>query len=86
MKYVGDFRYRYSRPTTAVGSRYGHAVYKHWKLSVDDYELWQKMFKRTPIETQEDYFKLLGSRYAESKHYVKALKYLIENDTIQWKR
>jgi flagellum-specific peptidoglycan hydrolase FlgJ len=86
MKYVGDFRYKYSRPTTATGSRYGHAVYQHWKRSVDDYQLWQKMFKRTPIETEEDYFKLLGARYAESKNYVKSLKYLIENDTSQWKR
>lgn len=82
MKYVHTCGCRISgsnvRPTTAIGSRYGHARYQHWKKSVDDYLLWQKMFKRTPIETREEYFKLLGRSYAESKQYVSILKWIME--------
>jgi len=84
MKYVKDFRQSKTRPTTAIGSKYSHAVYKHWKESVDDYLLWQQMFKKTPIAKEEDYFKLLGKRYAEDKRYVKVLKVIISSDTIQW--
>lgn len=78
MKYVGDFNYKYGRPTTAIGARYKHAVYTHWKKSVDDYLLWQQMFKKTPIEKESEYFALLRSRYAEDKRYVAALKLIIE--------
>lgn len=84
MKYVGDFNYKYSRPTTAVGSRYGHAVYTHWKKSVDDYYLWQQMFKRTPTEKEDEYFALLRKKYAEDSRYVSALKIILKKDTIKW--
>lgn len=84
MKYVHDFKSSRKRPTTAIGSKYSHAVYKHWKESVDDYLLWQQMFKKTPIEKENDYFNLLGKRYAEDKRYVKVLKTIILTDTIKW--
>ncbi len=77
MKYVHDFRQTNKRPTTATGSRYKFAVYRHWKKSVDDYLLWQQMFKITPIEKESDYFKLLGRMYAVEDWYVKALKKII---------
>src|SRR5882672_6857675 len=78
MKYVGDFRYKYGRPTTAVGSKYGHAVYTHWKKSVDDYILWQQMFKKTPTEKEDEYFALLRKKYAEDTRYVAVLKTIIK--------
>lgn len=88
MKYVGDCNCKITpkgkRKTTALGSRYKHAYYKSWQESVDDYLLWQQMFKKTPIETETDYFKLLHSRYAEDKSYVNVLKIVIKRDTIQW--
>lgn len=73
------------RETTALGTKYKHAYYSSWKESVDDYLLWQKMFKKTPIETETDYFKLLRARYAEDKRYVEVLKIVIKRDTVQWK-
>jgi uncharacterized FlgJ-related protein len=72
------------RVTTALGTRYRHAYYSDWKQSVDDYLLWQQMFKKTPIETEKDYFKLLHSKYAEDKSYVNVLKIVIKRDTIKW--
>jgi len=73
------------RETTALGTRYKHAYYSCWQESVDDYLLWQQMFKKTPIDTEKDYFKLLHSRYAEDKKYVSVLKIVIKRDTIEWK-
>lgn len=78
MKYVKDFKSRYSRPTTAIGSQFGHAVYNNWRLSVDDYQLWQDMFKKTPIESESDYLQLLDSRYAVPGKYVPVLKGIID--------
>lgn len=78
MKYVKDFKSRYPRPTTAIGSQFGHAVYNNWRLSVDDYQLWQDMFKKTPIESESDYLQLLDSRYAVPGKYVPVLKGIID--------
>lgn len=78
MKYVKDFKSRYPRPTTAIGSQFGHAVYNNWRLSVDDYQLWQDMFKKTPIESEEDYLLLLDRRYAIPGKYVPVLKGIID--------
>lgn len=77
MKYVKDFKSRYPRPTTAIGSQFGHAVYNNWRLSVDDYQLWQDMFKKTPIESESDYLQLLDSRYAVPGKYVPVLRGII---------
>lgn len=78
MKYVGDFRALYRRPTTAIGSRYNHAIYTDWKKSVDDYVLWQQMFKKTAIDKEDDYFKLLGWKYATDPRYVSSVKIIIK--------
>ncbi len=72
------------RPTTAVGVKYGHAVYTDWKKSVDDYLLWQNMFKKTPTEREDQYFALLKQKYAEDKRYVSILKTIIQKDTTRW--
>lgn len=81
MKYVHDWKYGKKRETTAIGSQYGHARYRDWKSSVDDYLLWQQMFKRTPIETRDQYFTLL-KRYAENRLYVPVLKRIIEENKL----
>lgn len=63
------------RKTLAIGKKNNHAVYRNWKESVDDYLLWQKMFRKTPIHTEEQYYNLLHKwGYSESKRYVKVLK------------
>lgn len=80
MKWVNDFKTEHKRPTVAVGSRYGHAVYSKWRNSVYDYLLWQQMFKKTPIETEEQYFRLLSTKYAESPSYVQVLRYMMRQN------
>lgn len=83
MKYVKTTKY--SRPTVAQGKRYGHAYYADWKSSVDDYLLWQQAVEQylfLPIQTEEQYFKLLGARYAESPIYVSCLKQIIKKKKI----
>ena len=81
MKYIHDcncsINRKNARKTTAIGSKYNHAVYRNWKESVDDYLLWQQMFKITPIEEEEDYLKLLQDKYSESPRYAKVIKKLI---------
>jgi uncharacterized FlgJ-related protein len=74
----------HGRPSTAIGKRYGHAVYTDWMKSVDDYLLWQSMFRKTTIEREDQYFALLRTRYAEDKRYVSMLKLAIQKDTTQW--
>jgi flagellum-specific peptidoglycan hydrolase FlgJ len=89
MKYIHDCNCSITRnavrETTALGSRYKHAYYSSWQSSVDDYLHWQRMFKRTPVKTEDEYFELLGKRYAVDKRYVSVLKKLITKDTIKWK-
>lgn len=89
MKYV-DTTYckkrgiRY-RPTVAIGERYKHAYYASWQRCIDDYLLWQKIFKRTPMNTKEEYLKLLKRHgYAEATNYVPTLKVVMLKDTTNW--
>jgi flagellum-specific peptidoglycan hydrolase FlgJ len=62
------------RFTLATGENRGHAVYRNWQESVDDYILWQGQWKRTPIEKEWQYYKLLDKVYATDKNYVKVVK------------
>lgn len=82
MKYVG--KYRYSRPTYAIGEQHNHALYLNWVESVQDYILWQNMHKKTPIKTQQQYLELLRRTYAEDSSYVSVIKYLLKKDTVKW--
>lgn len=62
------------RRTLAIGERYNHAVYNNWMESVDDYLLWQQQFKKTPLELEKHYYRLLDRIYAEDPNYVKVVK------------
>ena len=70
------------RKTTSIGRNRKHAVYENWKKSVDDYVLWQEMFKKTPIKTEKEYYKMLGRIYATDPNYVKNIKQLINHENI----
>jgi hypothetical protein len=62
------------RPTTAIGTGYGHAAYKHWTDSVDDYLLWQE-YNKHKLADATDYYQFLSKvGYAENSQYVKLLK------------
>lgn len=65
------------RRTLAIGKHRGHAVYRTWLDSVNDYILWQQQFKVTPIETKEDYLRLLDKMYSEDGSYSRKLRRLI---------
>jgi len=62
------------RPTTAIGSGYGHAAYKHWTDSVDDYILWQKYYKDKLTASKNYYDFLEDVGYAENSRYVTLIK------------
>lgn len=57
------------RLSTAIGERYGYAVYSSWESCVDDYAIFQKGFSGT---TENDYYCFLKS-YGDSA-YVENLK------------
>lgn len=71
------------RRTLAIGERYGHACYDNWQDSVDDYLLWQGMWKITPIESERDYYRLLDRVYAEDPDYIKVVK-LVRKKNDNW--
>lgn len=57
------------RNTTAIGEKYGYAVYSTWQSCIDDYALFQKMFHGKTID---DYYNFLQT-YGDS-NYVHNLK------------
>jgi len=61
------------RPTTATGEYKGHAEYRDWRASVQDYALFQSAFMRK-YKTEEQYYKALGKSYAEDDSYIRLLK------------
>jgi len=62
------------RPTTAIGTGYGHAAYNHWTDSVDDYLLWQE-YNKDKLASTNTYYQFLSKvGYAENSQYVKLLK------------
>lgn len=61
-----------SRPTVAIGERYGYAVYDNWQQSVLDYALLQAWsYKRL---SRGDYLVRLSEQYAEDPNYVNKVR------------
>ena len=65
-----------SRPTTALGERYGHAYFKDWKMSVIDYAMFQSAYARK-IRTDIGYYEYLSRNYASDVEYVNKLKKIV---------
>jgi len=65
-----------SRPTTALSTSRGHALYDSWMMSTIDYALFQSAFLRD-IRTSEDYLDYLSRNYAEDPSYVSKLRKII---------
>lgn len=70
------------RSTTSKGSRFGHAYYNTWRESVIDYAFYS-LSQSKNISSEEEYFGLLGSRYAENGSYVEVLKKMIRERNIK---
>ena len=67
-----------SRPTTALGTKNGHAYYESWEMSILDYALYQAAFTRK-IKKESNYLRYLNRNYAADSIYdVKLKKYFKE--------
>lgn len=64
------------RPTTALGTNLGHAIYDNWKSCLIDYSFWQLSNIRG-INSQEEYVQLLGAIYAEDPSYMDKITKII---------
>ena len=62
------------RRTTAIGTKNGHAYYKHWHDSVIDYLLYQRAY----YNGEEDYYSFLSRMgYAANKKYIDTVKMVL---------
>lgn len=69
-----------SRPTTALGEKFGHAYFKDWRMSVIDYALFQSAYTRK-IRTKDGYLEYLSRNYASDSNYINKLKRIYESKT-----
>lgn len=60
------------RPTTAIGSKNGHAYYRTWQESLLDYALYQAYYF-SHVKTVDEYLDSL-SNYAEDTTYISKIK------------
>jgi len=67
-----------TRPTLAVGTHSGHAVFNSIEDSVKDYALWQNMVKDETRMSEEAYLAMLKRTYAEDHRYVDKLRRIIK--------
>lgn len=67
------------RETTAIGQKYGYAVYDFWQDSVEDYGYYQKYLIKNKKMTRSQYLAYIDKRYSESTGYVKKLHRIIKN-------
>lgn len=61
-----------TRPTTAIGEQFNHAMYKNWRDGLLDIALWQSCYARNL--TKEQYLKVIGEIYAEDENYLTKIK------------
>lgn len=65
----------WNRPTTAIGVRNGHAVYKSWRDSLIDYALYSSRYIK--VNSEEEYLTHLGKYYAQDPKYKEKVKRVI---------
>jgi len=68
-----------TRPTLAVGTHSGHAVFNSIEDSVKDYALWQNLVKDETRMNEARYLAMLKKTYAEDRRYVDKLKSIIKD-------
>lgn len=67
------------RPTTSLGTKRGHAYYKNWEASVEDYAYYQAYKGLSNIDSDEEYYNALAQiGYAEDPNYILKVKKLAE--------
>lgn len=72
------------RKTVSFGkSNSGYASYSSWKMSVEDYKLWQdQSLKFKNYKSENEYIQYLGRVYAEDRGYILKIKKIINNNKI----
>lgn len=63
------------RPSTTIGVNRGHAKYRSWQDSVIDFALYKAHVAQG--KTENEYYTLLGTSYAEDPEYVKKVRRLV---------
>ena len=66
----------HTRISTAIGENRGHAKYRHWTDSVDDYLEWQDFYMDNGWDMADYYSFLKDIPYAEDPRYINKLKQL----------
>lgn len=72
----------YQRITTAQNKKDTYAVYRDWVDCVYDVGMWQAVFA-CDIDSEEEYFKKLGEKYAEDPLYVPKLKNIVKKEKLK---
>ncbi len=76
-----------TRPTTNLGVKRGHAYYKNWESSVEDYAYWQASSGFAKVTSDEAYYNLLNQkRYAEDPNYISKVKPLANKYRSKFKK
>lgn len=65
------------RATKSIGVSHGHAKYRNWRDSCDDYLLWQRM--HTKAVTREKYLYVVQQKYAADPHYIRKLNAIMKD-------
>ena len=73
---ITGMRHPRKRPTTSVGSRYGHAVYNSWQECIEDYKLWQVHYSDEikNCRGESGYYSFLNKYYSVNQNYIYILQ------------
>lgn len=69
------------RINLAKGTQFNHAYYDTWEESLTDYAFWYSTYASKCV-TEEHFFSILGSQYAEDTSYVQNLKRIIKEENL----
>jgi uncharacterized FlgJ-related protein len=69
------------RPTLAISTHRGHAVYRNWRESLIDYALYSAYYVQEKEE--EEFYEHLEDNYAEDPIYITKLKSVVEREDLQ---
>jgi flagellum-specific peptidoglycan hydrolase FlgJ len=71
----------WKRPTTAIGTHRGHAVYASWRESLIDYALYSAFYVQE--KNEDELYDHLDRNYAQDPIYTTKLKGVVENEQLQ---
>jgi len=66
-------RFAHKRPTTALGSKKGYAIYNGWYSCIEDYLLYQNWILKDRTFTRNQYLAYIQKQYSQSSNYKKSI-------------